>query len=151
MPKVIRVAVVDDHPLFREGVVTTVNAAPEFEVVAEGKCGSDAVRIARQECPDIMLLDVNMSDDGIDAARKITTLRPSVKTVMLTSCDDQEHIFAARAAGVRKLIERAPRSSWQPCGPCIWQPDHLAAASRCSNPHAIRTGNDFSPELGKFG
>jgi two-component system nitrate/nitrite response regulator NarL len=104
MPKVIRVAVVDDHPIFREGVVATVNAAPEFEVVAEGKCGSDAVRIARQECPDIMLLDVNMSDDGIDAARKITTLRPSVKTVMLTSCDDQEHIFAARAAGARKLI-----------------------------------------------
>jgi two-component system nitrate/nitrite response regulator NarL len=74
------------HP-FRERVVATVNAAPEFEVVAEGKCGSGAVRIARQECPDIMLLDVNMSDDGIDAARKITTLRPSVKTVMLTRCE----------------------------------------------------------------
>jgi two-component system, NarL family, nitrate/nitrite response regulator NarL len=104
MPKLIRVAVVDDHPLFREGVVATVNAAPEFEVVAQGKCGSDAVHIARQQCPDIMLLDVNMSDGGIDAARKIKTLRPSVKTVMLTSCDDSEHMAAACAAGARKFI-----------------------------------------------
>jgi len=50
------------------------------------------------------LLDVNMSDGGIDAARKIKTLRPSVKTVMLTSCDDSEHMAAARAAGARKFI-----------------------------------------------
>jgi two-component system, NarL family, nitrate/nitrite response regulator NarL len=104
MPKLIRVAVVDDHPQFRDGVVATVNAAPEFEVVAEGKCGSDAVRIARQQCPDILLLDVNMSEGGIDAARKITTLSPSVKTVMLTNYDDSELIAAARAAGACKFI-----------------------------------------------
>ena len=108
MAKVVRVAVVDDHPLFREGVVATVNAAPEFEVVAQGKCGSDAVHIARQQCPDIMLLDVSMSNGGIEAACKITTeittLRPSVKTVMLTNYGDSELIAAARAAGACKFI-----------------------------------------------
>lgn len=104
MAEVIRVAVVDNHPLYRDGLVETVNAVPEFEVVAQGKCGGDAVRIARHHCPDIMLLDVNMSDSGIDAARQITTLSPSVKTVMLTSYDDSEHIDAARAAGARNFI-----------------------------------------------
>ena len=101
----IRVAVVDDHPLFRDGVVATVNAVPEFQVVAQGQCGSDAVRIARQQHPDIMLLDVNMPEkSGIDAAREITVIRPSVKTVMLTSCDDSEYGAAAHAAGACKSI-----------------------------------------------
>ena len=101
----VRVAVVDDHPLFREAVVAVVDASPEFEVIAQGECGSDAVRIARQQHPDIMLLDVNMPEkSGIDAAREITVIRPSVKTVMLTSCDDSEYGAAARAAGACKSI-----------------------------------------------
>lgn len=101
---VIRVAVVDDHPLFRDGVVATVNAEPEFQVVAQGGCGSDAVRIARHQSPDIMLLDVSMQDSGIDAAREISTISPSVKTVMLTACEGIE--AAARAAGARKSIAK---------------------------------------------
>jgi DNA-binding NarL/FixJ family response regulator len=101
----VRVAVVDDHPLFREAVVAVVDASPEFEVIAQGECGNDAVRIARQQHPDIMLLDVNMPEkSGIDAAREITVIRPSVKTVMLTSCDDSEYGPAAHAAGARKSI-----------------------------------------------
>jgi two-component system, NarL family, nitrate/nitrite response regulator NarL len=101
---IIRVAVVDDHPLFRDGVVATVNGAPEFQVIAQGECGSDAVRIARHECPDIMLLDVDMPDNGIDAAREISAVRPSVKTVMLTACEGVE--AAARAAGARTSITK---------------------------------------------
>ena len=100
----IRVAVVDNHLLFRDAVVAVVEASPEFEVIAQGECGSDAVSIARHECPDILLMDVNMSDCGIDAAREITAIRPSVKTVMLTSCDGPEHRAAARAAGACKSI-----------------------------------------------
>jgi two-component system, NarL family, nitrate/nitrite response regulator NarL len=100
----IRVAVVDNHPLFRDAVVSVVDASPEFEVIAQGECGSDAVRIARQQQPDIMLLDVNMSDSGIDAAREITAICPSVKTVMLTSCDESESGAAARAAGAHNSI-----------------------------------------------
>src|SRR5215472_10020922 len=96
---VIRVAVVDDHPLFRHGVVAIVNSAPEFQVVAQGECGSDAVRIARHQCPDIILLDVNMPENGIEAAREISLVSPTVKTVMLTACEEVEHVAAARAAG----------------------------------------------------
>jgi DNA-binding NarL/FixJ family response regulator len=100
----IRVAVVDNHSLFRDAVVAVVDASPEFEVIAQGECGTDAVRIARHQCPDILLMDVNMSDCGIDAAREIAAIRPSVKTVILTSCDGPEHGAAARAAGARKSI-----------------------------------------------
>jgi len=103
---VIRVAVVDDHPLFRDGVVAAVNGAPEFEVVAQGECASDAVRIARHQCPDIMLLDVNMPDSGIDAAREISAISPSVKTVMLTACEEAEYSAAAHAAGARKYLTK---------------------------------------------
>jgi two-component system nitrate/nitrite response regulator NarL len=107
----IRVAVVDDHPLFRDGVVATVNAVPEFQVVAQGGCGSDAVRIARQQHPDIMLLDVNMPESGIDAAREISAISPSVRTVMLTSCEGVEHVVAAREAGARTFIAKGVSSA----------------------------------------
>lgn len=100
----IRVAVVDDHPLFRDGVVATVSAAPEFEVIAEGQNGSDAVRIARHQCPDIILLDVCMPENGIDAAREISATSPSVKIVTLSACDEIEDI--ARAAGARKFVNK---------------------------------------------
>jgi len=106
---VIRVAVVDDHPLFRDGVVATVNAAPEFQVVAQGGCGSDAVRIARHQSPDIMLLDVCMPENGIDAAREISAISPSVKTVMLTACEEVD--AAAREAGARKSIAKGVSSA----------------------------------------
>src|SRR5215472_5338238 len=99
MPEPIRVAVVDNHAPYRSGVVTTVNAAVEFEVVAEGECGTDAVRIARDYHPDIMLLDENMPLSGIKAAREISRTCPSVKTILLTSCAEMEHVTAAREAG----------------------------------------------------
>jgi DNA-binding NarL/FixJ family response regulator len=101
----IRVAVVDNHPLFRDAVVAVVDASPEFKVIAQGECGSDAISIARHQCPDILLMDVNMPEkSGIDAAREITAIRPSVKTVMLTSCDGPEYGAAAHAAGACKSI-----------------------------------------------
>ena len=105
----IRVAVVDDHPLFRDGVVAMVNAVPEFQVVAEGESGGDAVRIARQHRPDIMLLDVNMPESGIDAAREISAMTPSVKTVILTGCEGIED--DAREAGARMSITKGVSSA----------------------------------------
>src|SRR5262249_60434877 len=101
---VIRVAVVDDHPLFRDGVVATVNGAPEFEVVAQGENGGDAVRIALHEGPGIMLLDVCMPGNGIDAAREISAITPSVRTVVLTALEGIE--AAAPEAGARESIPK---------------------------------------------
>lgn len=99
MPEPIRVAVIDNHAPYRSGVVTTVNEHIEFEVVAEGECGTDAVRIARDYHPDIMLLDANMPVSGIKAAREISRTCPSVKTILLSSYEETEHLIAAREAG----------------------------------------------------
>jgi DNA-binding NarL/FixJ family response regulator len=99
MPQPIRVAVVDNHAPYRNGVVTTVNDTADFEVVAEGECGTDAVRIARDYHPDIMLLDENMPASGIKAAREISRTCPSVKTILLTSHAEVERAAAAREAG----------------------------------------------------
>ena len=99
MPEPIRVAVVDNHAPYRNGVVSTVNDTIEFEVVAEGECGADAVRIARDYLPDIMLLDENMHVSGIKAAREISRICPSVKTILLTSDAETDQVTAARDAG----------------------------------------------------
>ena len=106
MPEPIRVAVVDNHAPYRNGVVTTVNDTLEFEVVAEGECGTDAVRIARDYLPDIMLLDENMPVNGVKAACEISRIYPSVKTILLTSYAEAEHVTAAREAGARICLTK---------------------------------------------
>jgi len=102
MSERIRVAVVDNHPLFRDGVVATVNDTTEFEVVAQGQCGSDAVQIAQHHLPDIILLDANMPVSGIEAAREISKRCPSVKMIVLTSLEG--HVTAAHEAGARSCL-----------------------------------------------
>ena len=99
MPERIRVAVIDNHAPYRDGVVTTVNDTIEFEVVAQGECGTDAVRIARDQHPDLMLLDANMPVSGIEAAREISRTCPSVKTILLTSCAETARETAVRETG----------------------------------------------------
>ena len=60
----IRVAVIDDHPLFREGVAHTIRSSKVLEVVAEGSCADDAIRIVKDELPDIVLLDGLLKSRG---------------------------------------------------------------------------------------
>jgi two-component system nitrate/nitrite response regulator NarL len=56
----LQIAIVDDHPLFREGVAHTLGALPDFDVIDEGETAADALRIAGERMPDVMLLDVSM-------------------------------------------------------------------------------------------
>jgi|SRR6516162_3518074 DNA-binding NarL/FixJ family response regulator len=100
----IRVAVVDNHRLFRDGVITTLNETADFKVIAAGERGSHAVRIAQDYVPEIMLLDLNMPEGGIEAAREISALCPYVKTIVLTSCEGGEHFSEISEAGVRVYI-----------------------------------------------
>lgn len=100
----IRVAVVDDHHLFRDGVIATLNETDDFKVIAAGERGSEAVRIASDSVPEIMLLDLNMPDGGIHAAREIFALCPYVKIIILTSCDGSEHFAEISDAGVRIFL-----------------------------------------------
>jgi two-component system, NarL family, nitrate/nitrite response regulator NarL len=104
MINVIRVAVVDDHPLFREGVVHMLKSVDGIEVVAEGATAADAVRIAQDSAPNVMLLDVNIAGGGIEAAQNVARASPDTQVVMLTVSDDEEHVASALRAGVRGYI-----------------------------------------------
>ena len=100
----IRVAVIDDHPLFREGVAHTIQRSGILEVIGEGATAEDAVRIAKAELPDIVLLDVNMPGGGVEAARAISNACPVVKIIMLTVSESEEHVHQAMEAGVRGYV-----------------------------------------------
>lgn len=107
----IRVAVVDDHPLFREGVAYTIRSSKVLEVVAEGATAEDAIRIAKDELPDIVLLDVSMPGGGIEAARAIARSCPVVKMIMLTVSESEEHVAQALEAGAHGYVLKGTSGS----------------------------------------
>lgn len=96
----IRVVVVDDHPLFREGVAHTLQAEPDIEVVGEGSTADEALRLARDLLPDIILLDITMPGGGLNAVRSIAVACPVAKIVMLTVSEEEEDVLTAFKAGV---------------------------------------------------
>ena len=104
MTETLHVAIVDDHPLFREGVAHTLGAQPDIEVVAEGGSAVDALRIAAEQLPDVMLLDVSMPGGGVNAVRQIAAAFPVVKAVMLTVSEDEDDVTAALRAGARAYV-----------------------------------------------
>lgn len=104
MPSRLRIAIVDDHPIFREGVAQAIDAAGDLELVAEGASAHEAVEIAQNHLPDILLLDVNMPGSSLDAVRAITRQCPRVKVMMLTVSGSDEHVDLALESGARAYI-----------------------------------------------
>src|SRR3954469_11943238 len=95
----IRVAVIDDHPIFRAGVTCTLCAQPDINVIAEGCSSSDAVRLAQQSRPDIMILDLHIPGGGINAIEALVGLCPDVKPLMLSGSVVAEQIRTAMQKG----------------------------------------------------
>jgi DNA-binding NarL/FixJ family response regulator len=95
----IRVAVVDDHPLFREGVIQTFCKTEGFDLVAMGATCDDAVQIAKSANVDVMLLDIQLPGGGIEAAQLINALPSHTKIIMLTGSENEDHVSAALEAG----------------------------------------------------
>lgn len=104
MPGKIRVAVVDDHPLFREGVTNTLAASADIDVVGQGETAEEAVCLARDLMPDIVLLDISMSGGGINAAQEISAAYPAVKIIMLTVSESEDDLIGSLKAGARGYI-----------------------------------------------
>jgi DNA-binding NarL/FixJ family response regulator len=105
MPDTISIVVVDDHPLFRHGVVTSLNAEPGFRVAAETSSGEEALALAQSLLPDVVLLDVSMPGwDGITTAEKISAACPATTIVMLTVSDDKDRLLAALKVGARGYV-----------------------------------------------
>lgn len=101
----ICVLVVDDHPLFRQGVVNSVASDPDLKVVGETSSGEEALHLARELLPDVVLLDISMPGwDGLVTAQKITTACPATAIVMLTVSEDKDKLFGAFKAGARAYV-----------------------------------------------
>jgi DNA-binding NarL/FixJ family response regulator len=99
----IRIGVVDDHPLLREGVVNTLQAAG-MDVVGVGASASDATRLVDKQSPDVMLLDISMPGGGVEAVRAISRSHPKIMTIMLTVSEREDDVIAAMEAGARAYM-----------------------------------------------
>lgn len=104
MKSAITIAVIDDHPLLREGVSSTLAAVDDFEIVGEGESRADALRIAHEQMPDIILLDISMPGGGVEAARDIHEVLPAIRLVMLTASEDEKDVMSALQAGASAYI-----------------------------------------------
>ncbi|MEW6636557.1 MAG: response regulator transcription factor [Actinomycetota bacterium] len=101
----VRILVADDHPMLREGLVAVLGTQPDFEVVGEASGGEEAVELARQMEPDVILLDLEMpGTDGIDALRRLREAAPATRTVIFTAYDTDERILGALRAGARGYL-----------------------------------------------
>jgi len=100
----IRIAIVDDHPLFREGVTRSLSEIGGFEIVGEGATAQDAERIASTVQPDILLLDISMPGGGLSAVVSILADHPAQKIVMLTVSETNADVTTALNAGVQGYI-----------------------------------------------
>ena len=118
----MRILIADDHSLFRDGLRSLLGAHGH-DVVGEARNGKEAIALAHQLNPDVVLMDVSMPDvDGIAATRQLTSGLPNVKVVILTASEDEANLFEAIKAGAQgyllknleaddflSLLERASR------------------------------------------
>lgn len=101
----IRILVVDDHKLFREGLIALLNGVLETTVAGEAGTGTQAIAQAGALEPDVVLMDIQMPDmNGIEATRRILAGQPDVGVIMLTMLEDDDSLFAAMCAGARGYI-----------------------------------------------
>ncbi len=102
----IKVLVVDDHPLLRTGVTTCLSSVEDFSTVGESDNAADALWLVRQARPDVVLLDIRLkgSMNGIDLAREIRRESPTTKIVMLTNYTYEPYVRAAMEVGVEGYI-----------------------------------------------
>jgi len=106
----IRVMLVDDHEVVREGLRALLNRRPGMSVVGEAGTVAQAVEVASREKPDVVVMDVRLPDgSGVEACREIRAERPETKMIMLTSYADEEAVFASILAGASAYFLKQTR------------------------------------------
>ena len=102
----IRIVIADDHPIFRDGLRRLLEAEPDLKVIGEASDGNDAVRLARQLKPDVMLLDLAMPrQPGLEALRDLSTGGANgVKVILLTAAAEKHQIVEALQLGARGVV-----------------------------------------------
>ncbi|MBI3611345.1 MAG: response regulator transcription factor [Nitrospirae bacterium] len=110
----IKVLVVDDHTLFRKGIIHLLQQRDGIEVVGEAKDGREGIALAKQLLPDVILMDVQMPEcNGIEATEAIRQELPDIRIIMLTVSEQDEDLFSAIKAGARGYLLKSV------------EPDHL--------------------------
>lgn len=100
MSEQVKLLIVDDHPLFRQGLCDVFETDPRLEVVGEAADGEVAIEKAFEVNPDVILMDINLPTiNGLQVTRKIKAQLPDVKVIMITGYDDAEQVFHALRAG----------------------------------------------------
>ena len=127
----LRIAIVDDHPMFRDGVAVTLASDTMIELVGQGSTAEHAIQIAQDILPDVLLLDISLPGGGIQATREIARLFPYIKVIMLTASENEEHVSGALEAGARGYILKG-----------------IGAAELLRTVHAVNNGESYvSPQL----
>lgn len=102
---VVRIVVVDDHPVFRLGMVALLGSLPGLEVVGEADSVAEALSVVREGEPDVVVMDLQLPDgSGIEATRVLLTERPATGVLVLTMFADDDAVFAAIRAGARGYL-----------------------------------------------
>jgi DNA-binding NarL/FixJ family response regulator len=108
----IRVLVVDDHTIVRDGICVLLALAGDIEVVGEAANGSEALKMVKELEPDVVLMDIAMPImDGLEATRRICKEFPRTKVLVLTQYDDKEYVFPVIEAGASGFISKVAASS----------------------------------------
>jgi DNA-binding NarL/FixJ family response regulator len=110
--RTVRILIADDHEVVRIGLASLLDRQPGFSVVGEARSGDEAVRLAREARPDVVVMDIRMPDgSGIDACRTITSELTGTPVIMLTSYADADALFAAIDAGASGYVLKRVGSS----------------------------------------
>ncbi len=131
----IRVMIVDDHAIVREGVRALLDLSPEVKVVGEADNGREALQKMVQLQPDVVLMDIMMPVmDGLEATRRLTDDHPDIKVLVLTQYDEKEYVFPIIEAGAHGFMSKTAASS------------QLVSAIR-----SVHRGDSFlSPSIARF-
>ncbi len=105
MPETLKIMIADDHPLFRDGMRGLLSTTGDIEVVGEAKTGEEAVELADELRPDVILMDIKMPGvNGIEATRRILSEHPYIRILVVTMFEDDASVFTAMRAGARGYV-----------------------------------------------
>ena len=100
----IQVVIVDDHDRYRVSLMNLLNAEQDLNVVGQGASAQEAIELASTLCPHLIVLDLEMPGNGLNAAEAISRIYPSIKIVMLSASNDEQHMQIAQQNGAHGYI-----------------------------------------------
>ena len=108
----MRILLADDHPLLRQALKDALEKQSDFEVIAEASNGEEAVRLATEMLPDLVIMDISMPIlNGLEATKRISRECPQTKVLILTQYDEEENMLVAKDAGAFGFIPKRAASS----------------------------------------